>query len=255
MSLDRKIGVAISVFNKVEEVSTNVNIIRKHWKCNNNAFISICCNDPLSIEKIRTLDVDAVALGDNIPSSPKPNLRRRQFDCIKKSFTNNKADYVVHWHADAFALDGHIIEEHYNKMQNNNFEVSFRGRGLDYRSDKNLYGDVDDHFLFLSNKAINSKIFNIDPNVYVQSCNVESFLSYMVKTTFDSSKIWHYDDMSQNLIGDDSKTDSFYSDNIQHRAMNPFNIDESRLYIHAQTKELIKDKLLRYGVSKDIIDL
>lgn len=247
-----KIGVAISVYNKVEEVATNVEIIRNHWLLGKDVFISVCCNDPTSIDRIKRLAVDSVALGDPIPSTPKPNLRRRQFDCIKKSTAACQADYVVHWHADAFAIAYQPIHEIMTIMEENDFVAAFRGRGLDYRNPKTVYGDCDDHFLFLSRTALDDGLLDVDPEQYVQQCNVESFLS--LRLTEHRERVWHYSTMSQNLVGT-TLDDNFYPDRIQHRAMNPWNIDHERGFIHAQTRDLIREKLLGYGVPQELIKL
>lgn len=256
MSYVPSIGVAISVFNKVPEVKTNVNIIRAHWQSCNDTFISVCCNDPDSIEMIREIQgANAVILGDQIPSVPKPKLRLRQFDCIKKSMSANEADYVIHWHADAFALASDSVEKIVSEMWLRGVRVAFRGRGLDYYNKKTLYGDVDDHFFILDKKSINDGFFDIRASDYLGECNVESLLSMRVKQFFNEKEIFHYDDMSSNLVGSNVSPDPFYHDNIQHRAMNPFNIDVDRKFIHCQTREVIREKLLEYNVKEDILEL
>jgi len=246
----KSVGVAISVYNKVDEVETNVNIIRNHWTLGKDAFISVCCNDPNSIDRIKQLAVDSVVAGDHIPSTPKPNLRRRQFDCIKKSTAACQADYVIHWHADAFAIASQPIHEIMEIMKEDRFIAAFRGRGLDYRNAKTIYGDCDDHFLFLSRDALDDGLLDVDPEEHVQHCNVESFLSLLL--TSQRERVWHYSTMSQNHVGT-ILDDSFYPDRIQHRAMNPYNIDHERGFIHAQTRELIREKLLLYGVPQELI--
>ena len=53
----KKLGIAISVYDKLDCVKTNVNIIRNHWKTQTDAFISVCCNDEKTLGKIsNTID-------------------------------------------------------------------------------------------------------------------------------------------------------------------------------------------------------
>lgn len=242
-----KLGVAISVYNKVDELATNVGIIREFWPFDNDAFISVCCNDPASIDAVRALDVNSVTAGADIPSTPKPNLRRRQFDCIKKSIQACDADVIVHWHADAFATRVGPILEIVNLMGDEKV-FAFRGRGLDYYNPKTIFGDVDDHFLFVHRRGIG--VFDVDPMEHLAFCNVESFLSLLIKPHRELA--FHYSDMKENLVGDVGP-DEFYDDRVQHRAMNPFNVDPSRGFVHAQTRELIREKLLLQRVPQELI--
>lgn len=247
-----KLGIAISVFNKVSEVLTNVNIIRKHWIDFNNAFISVCCNDQNSIKLIEKLDIDELTMGANIPSEPKVNLRRRQFNCIKGSMEACRADYVVHWHADAFAVNVDSLLKIVEQMEKMTYVAAFRGRGLDYRNPKTIYGDCDDHFLFLSRAILDAGLLDVDPEEHVRTCNVESFLSLQLAKHRD--RVWHYSTMRQNIVGT-ALNDPFYDDGIQHRAMNPYNIDHERGFIHAQTRELLREKLLMYDVPQELVSL
>src|SRR3990167_5823932 len=128
-----KLGIALSVYNKIDELATNINIIRKHWKSQNDAFISVCCNDPNSIDIVRSLDVNFVIQGDDIPSIPKSSLRCRQFDCIKKSMEGCNANYIFHWHADAYALDPDELIKIIRYMEQNDVRASFRGKGLNWQ--------------------------------------------------------------------------------------------------------------------------
>ena len=81
----KKLGIALSVYNKTNDVMTNVDIIRSHWENSNDSFISVCCNDPSSVLKIKELNVDSVIEGENIQYLRKPDKRMRIFDCIEKS--------------------------------------------------------------------------------------------------------------------------------------------------------------------------
>lgn len=244
------LGVAISVYNKVDELATNVEIIRKHWTSHNDALISVCCNDPKSIARVKSLDVNSVVEGEPIPSVPKPNLRRRQFDCIKKSVMACDALYTIHWHADAFATRVEPILEIIDLMELNGVRVAFRGRGFNYRNAKTIYGDVDDHFLIIRRDSRDA--LDYDPEF--NECNVESKLSKFFQDHFRVDECLHYSDMGENIVGT-TAADSYYSDNLQHRAMNPFNVDPRRGFIHAQTKDIIREKLLEHGVPREFIKL
>ena len=122
-----KIGVAMSVYNKGKFVATNVNVIRHVWKA--KVKIAVCCNDPGTYDKLQFLDIDSLVKGIDYPVTSKKDLRLRQYDTIKKSVSAAAVDtdYVIHWHADAFALDDEAIAELINYMQKNNIDFAARG--------------------------------------------------------------------------------------------------------------------------------
>ena len=54
----KKIGVAISGYNKLDEILTNINVIRNHWN-EKSVFLSICCNDPATLERLKGENIDS----------------------------------------------------------------------------------------------------------------------------------------------------------------------------------------------------
>ena len=129
LNIMQKIGVALSLYNKVNELKTNVSIIRKHWSSNNDAFISVCCNDPSSVATVEALDVTTTVIGDDIPTTTKAHRRFRIFDCIRKSISACEADFIIHFHSDAYAIRAEPIIELIEKMEELGAKVAFRGRG------------------------------------------------------------------------------------------------------------------------------
>ncbi len=63
--------------------------------------------------------------------------------------------------------------------------------------------------------------------------------------------------MEDNEVGTDTK-DSFYPDNIMHRAMNPYNFDNSRKFLHFGSDvsvDFIRQNLTARGVENQLIHL
>ena len=112
-----KIGIAISLYDKFEELSLLIDIIRSNW--NGEYVISVCCNHPDGKKKIQNLDIDCYSQGEDINFSKsltdfqkKINLNGRVLDSIKKSCLgaiNHGADYVMHLHTDAWPLNEHSL--------------------------------------------------------------------------------------------------------------------------------------------------
>jgi|ETNvirenome_6_85_1030632.scaffolds.fasta_scaffold00079_23 hypothetical protein len=253
----KKIGIALSVYNKIDELNTNINIIRSHWKDENDSFISVCCNDPSSFERVKSLDIDKFTAGDHsIQNTPKPYRRLRIFDCIMTSILNCSSEFIVHYHSDAYATKVEPILEIIDFMNKNNIHVAFRGRGLEYRTEKCIHGDVDDHFIIFRKSEIDKRnIFNIDNIVdYFKVGNPESLLSFIIQSNFKENEIYFYDDMRYNKVNHESlPSDEFYQDNIMHRAMNPYNLDLARGFYHIGDSSLVQDILTNADIPDNII--
>ena len=257
----KKLGIAISLYDKVDCLKTNVNIIRKFWEKENDSFISVCCNDPNSFLDVQSLDIDKFTPGDNIQISEKSHRRLRIFDCIEKSISECKAKFVIHYHSDAYALDVSEILKIVDHMEQNGKHVAFRGRGVDYRSDKCIHGDVDDHFvIFRKEEIIKRKLFDIrqiNPSwtrsQYFRVGNPETFLSLIIQTCFSQDERYFYSDMRNNLVDEKVPLDDFYEDKIMHRSANPYNIDSKRKFLHIGDNQIIFNMLMSQGLPESLI--
>lgn len=154
-------GIAISVYDKFEEVGVLVDIIRNNWE--DDYYITLCSNYPDAKKNISNLDVDKFIQGADIkfnPSMPwKPNGRTnlvcRVLDTIKKSCScaiEEGCDYVMHLHSDAWPLDEKSFVRLVEDMQRKKKKVAVRGFGFAYYGHDAPLGSIDDMF-FLFNSA------------------------------------------------------------------------------------------------------
>ncbi len=166
-------GIAISVYDKFEEVGVLIDIIRKNWK--ENYFISLCSNHPEAKKYIKDLDVNNFTQGSDIKFSPempwkwrgRTNLVCRVLDTIKKSCLGaieGGAEYVMHLHSDAWPLDEYFMINIINKMKENNKKAAVRGFGLTYYAPDTPLGNMDDmFFIFESDYFKKISFFNYHP--------------------------------------------------------------------------------------------
>ena len=61
----KKYAIAISVYDKFEEVAILTDIIRENWE--DDYIITLCCNHPDGPKNLKSLPIDAYVQGDNIP--------------------------------------------------------------------------------------------------------------------------------------------------------------------------------------------
>ena len=268
----RRLGVAISVYNKIDSVATCVNVIREHWK-DKSVYISVCCNDPQSFDRVRSLDIDNFVPGIDYQQSqfsyPKAWKRMRQYDTIKKAVLGcvDETEFVIQWHGDAMALDDAIIFSMLDEMEKNDKKVAFRGKwkGHDVCHTKRPNGHVDDHFIIFDSKHIKeSRLFNEDTQLEdVTSVagvwSSEGIMSYIIQNATPQEKLWHYDDMRYNEVSEiyhpknDTPVDPFYEDDIGHSAIPPFNYDPHRKFLHSDEWEYTEDYFRKCGVPLKLI--
>lgn len=257
-----RLGVAISVFNKFDFVKINLEIFKKVWKT--HPYVSICCNHKETYDKLKKFENQeiTVVLGEDMPVNSKKDLRRRQHDCIKKSINQclDKTDYVVHWHADAFALDESSIVELINTMKLKDYKFAGRGLWKKYKSSKVPEGDLDDHFFILDSKTFvdldifsekNAKTVN---NLIESEVCSEGILSYLINLHLPEDKIFIYSDFSECEVLKSDKTDSRYKDNIAHRTLPPVNFDPVRKFLHCDQIDKINDFFSKSNIKFSIFD-
>jgi len=167
------IGIAISVYDKFEEVQILVDIIRNNWK--NKYFISLCSNHPEAKKHLDKLDVDHFIQGAEINFSPKMlsqpkgriNLICRVLDTIKKSCQggiDGGCDYVMHIHSDAWPLDETKFLELIQMTKESGKKIAIRGMGLTMYSADIPLGHVDDmFFVFDAKHFAEIDFFNYHP--------------------------------------------------------------------------------------------
>ena len=268
----KRLGIAISTYNNIDAVATNINVIRKYWK-NKDVFISVCCNNSPNFNRVKSLDIDCFTAGidykpEDFTCGPKAWRRMRQYDTIKKAVMGciDSVDYVAQWHADAYALDDDILYSMLDKMEKNNYKVAFRGL---WQGDcptpgvlhpKRPYGHIDDHFvIFESHHLKNSGLYNDYPQIseiskVANELSSEGILSYIIQKVTKPDQLWHYDDMSQNEVSvERHKLHYFFKDGINHGAINPFNFDPNRKFLHCNNMEQTRQFFERCSIPLDLL--
>ena len=264
----KKIGIAISVYNKVNELATNINVIRKHWP-DKDVFVSVCCNDTNSIDLIKTLDIDHLSIGIDYKKNDAPGekgwKRMRQYDTIKKAILGcvGNAEYIAQWHADAYALDQEVLFNMINCMKTNHFKVAFRGKWkIDPPHPKMPTGHIDDHFVMFNSLHVSeSSMFseNIEQISRILSIsdqwNSEGILSYIIQNVTSIQNLWHYNNMNENIIDQlvHPGEDPYYDDGIKHSAIPPLNFDPKRKFLHSDSIEYTKKYFRECGVPNSLI--
>ena len=240
-----KIGIAISLYDKFEELSLLIDIIRSNW--NGEYVISVCCNHPDGKKKIQNLDIDCYSQGEDINFSKsltdfqkKINLKGRVLDSIKKSCLgaiNHGADYVMHLHTDAWPLNEQSLLNLVDDMKKFKKGIGYRGMGLSkYRPDCPL-GHVDDMFLLFNSEFVKKiNFFNFNPlSILPNRLSIHGAISSLLVAKAGIENLYFYEDHTNLLFWDGEKHNPLFE-----RAK-PTMYDLKYKFLHVHSQSFIND--------------
>ncbi len=161
-------AVAISVYDKFDDVRLIVDIIRRNWK--GKFYIAVCSSHRNPWPHLEGCDIDEIILTDDIPLDRERYTSAKQFNlhfmmrvvnsvqkgcrsCTEKS----GAPYSMHIHADAYPLSWERIQALIQKMERQNKSFAARGDGFGLYSPSEPLGAFDDMF-FIFNNAFSKKV-------------------------------------------------------------------------------------------------
>jgi len=198
-----KIGIAISLYDKFDELDILVDIIRNNWK--GDYLISVCSNFQDAAKHLEKLDIDSYVIGEDIKFTPdmdsmrkRVNITCRAFDCVRKSCTGaNKldCDYVMHLHTDAWPLDEKAFLKLVDEMKVKKKKFAVRGMGFTkYRSDCPL-GHVDDmHFVYDVKFAKKIGLFDVNPLTMLPGrLSIHGVMSTLIVGKIHLNNVYFYD--------------------------------------------------------------
>jgi hypothetical protein len=230
------IGIAISVYDRFEELALLVDIIRKNWK--HKYVISVCSNFPGAREYLEKLDIDTYTISTDIKYERSMGLLRtrvsmacRVFDSIKKTCAgadNLGCDYVIHLHTDAWTLKEEGVRNLARTLKKTGKVLAIRGMGFTkYRSDCPL-GHVDDMFM-MYNAAYAKRVglFDVNPLTMLPTrLSMHGILSTLFLGKVGLDKIFLYDRLTENVYWDG------WPHKIGYRGMLPTAFDPKRGFLH-----------------------
>lgn len=235
-------GIAITVYDKFEEVGILVDIIRNNWK--NKYYITLCSNYPDAKKHISDLDIDEFIQGSDIvfnPSKQKTyngrlHIRCRVMDQIKKgcqACVDAGCKYVLHLHSDAWPLD----EKKYLSLKENMIKkkkkIAIRGLGLSYYGKDVPLGHMDDmFFLFESSYFKNVRFFEYNPlELIPHLLSMHGALVTMLITKVGLKNVYYYSHYEKDEYWDGRKKTMLPLDTVVPMSFDPHN---KFLHVHTQ---------------------
>jgi hypothetical protein len=155
-----KIGIAISLYDKYDDLVTLLSIIN-NWK--HDYYISVCCSKDELIPKIESLKgVNSVCQPRPVAqlgmhNNSKKNMYAQNIRCTEsvrascENLEKSGCGIGVHVHSDCWFLDEEKLRRIVFWMVANDYKVVTRGHGLEesfHPMRKAVFGSVDDHAMF-----------------------------------------------------------------------------------------------------------
>lgn len=204
-------GIAISLYDKFEDLEILVDIIRENWK--EDYFISVCSNHPQAAKHIQHIDIDNFVQGAKINYSPDMsghrssiNLNCRILDSIRracKGAMEAGCDYIMHVHADAWILDETTIDRLISELQAQNKRLALRGYDTTYRRPGLWLGyPMDQFFLFEADYFRRTNFFDFELMDLFPHSSVHTMWAILLYGKLGRSNIYHYSDFTGDKFWD-----------------------------------------------------
>jgi len=243
-----KIGFAITLYDKFEELKQLVKIIRS-WK--GDYHISVCCNHPDAYyilgQAVESGEIDDLVnprhiaqLGEWTVKDGKGKAKAfaHNIRCVENVRASCQAleatdcDIGVHLHSDAWFLSEDKLRELVQAMIDRKKRVAVRGRGLEDTfnpfSSCTTFGNVDDHAIVWDVRWCKDyKVFDFRPEALLyHKNNIHSMwgLVFGVKVGLDN--LWYYPTEMIDMHGN------------SNRSLSPFNLDLKWELLHVNRNTL-----------------
>jgi hypothetical protein len=199
-------GIAISVYDKFEELAMLVDIIRQNFS--DKYLIAVCCNHPHGERYISKQDIDGYVQGRDIYFSPELSWSQarallvcRSTDTVQRSC--NKvielgADVVMHIHCDAWPLNESKLNEHFALISEQSKKFVARGYGFGFYGRDVPLGRIDDHFFFFDAPYLREvNFFKFDPlEMLPHKLSIHGILSVQILAKVGMKNFLLYHDQS-----------------------------------------------------------
>lgn len=208
----KKLAVAISVYDKFEDVKILVDIFRENWK--GDYDICVCSSHPDAARHLSDCNIDKLLSIADIPFNPTvpsesgtPRMTMRVMDSIRKSCgycSETQAGYTIHLHADGYPLSWDRLELLLERMRLERKYFAARGFGFGYYNQYEPVGHFDDMFFVFDNRFAREKslwefgLMDFLPH----KISIHGFLAMLILARVGIKNFWHYGDERETAFWD-----------------------------------------------------
>ena len=195
-------AIAVSLYDKFEDLSVLVDIIRHNWE--DDYYISVCSNHPDAHDEISCIEhkIDYFEQGAQIRYEPKSsylrwgnNLSFRIYDSIRTScraaFAKDDVEYVMHLHADAWPLDEQEFKQLLQNMKQREDSVAFPSSTHAFVENYPPGSFADNFIIFDANEAIAVDLFEHSP-LELPPTWIHQIIPMLCVAKFGWDELYHY---------------------------------------------------------------
>jgi len=202
------LGVAISVYDKFEELRLLLDILRENFRT--RFVIAVCSNSDAAESELRSAPIDMLVQGEAIHFSPqldwrlqgRPNLVCRVCDTIRRSSLAAMelgADRVVHLHSDAWPLREECLLGLFERVRDSGKVFAARGLGFGFYGNDAPLGNFDDMFFCFDSAAMRRcGFFDFEPlEMLPHKLSIHGILATLALAKVGLSRFDHYNDQTR----------------------------------------------------------
>ena len=219
-----KLGVAVSVYDKFEELRILLDILNsfkcvhqivvvRNDKASNDDFIKNEINDNCT----KVIELNTYKFLKNSPLRNE-SITARIWEAQRQGLIelSEDNDFVIHTHSDGWILSEFKLLNIIDLISKSNKVMAFRGPGLSYRNSKGeILGKLDDHFYILKASFLQkSNFIRRSPlSLPINLLNIHGILAFWIHAEISLEKTIHYEDFTnvydwEGKIIDYSKTNA-----------------------------------------------
>ncbi len=252
-----KLAIAISVYDKFDDVKLIVDIVRNNWE--GQFFICVTSTHPDAKQALKDVPVDRVNVIDKIPFSPsfeakkkRMHLFLRVLDSIQtgcRTCLESGATHTIHIHADAFPFSFEKIEPLLRYMDKNGKAFAYRGSGLGFYCHDAPLGDMDDMFFIVNNqRAKETRLWEFDLFDFLpHKLSIHGILPVLTLSRLGIRELLHYASGENNYHWDGQPASA-----PPMNSAHPMYYDSRYAFLHIHQEAFPEDwgkKILAYYLS------
>ncbi|MBS3154102.1 hypothetical protein J4424_02220 [Candidatus Woesearchaeota archaeon] len=257
-----KIGIAITLYDKFDELKILVDIIRSNWK--GKYYIAVSSNHPDAQKRMEGIPVDVFIQARDIYWTPglayirsMVNMTCRIQDSLQHSCKlamTLPVDYVLHLHTDAWPLKESEVLDLVSFMKEHKIMFAARGMGLAKARPDCPLGHIDDMFFIFDTSYVKKVgFFDYDPlDMLPDRLTVHGVLSLLIVSKIGLKNFYLYENHTKQIFWDGQRADPYFE---RGKPM-MFDLQRGFLHVHSQSfpgdlgKNLQAYYLQGYGITK-----
>lgn len=210
-------GVAVSLYNKFDELGVLVDIIRETW--DNEYHITVACNHPDGEQHIQSegIDIDAYAQAGRVDYQPDMgerkflNLHTRIFDSVMlacETAISEGVESVMHLHADAWPFSEQRYLDILRHLDETGRSAAVRGHGLEWRTENCPLGQAMDQFFIIDGDFARERaLFDTNPLAFLPNFSIHNMFMLFFAGRVGLENIWWYSRMQEDKQWDGKPVD------------------------------------------------